>query len=80
MNNKILIGSIGIIFLLVLMSFTSVVSAQTTKRTINVRMLQQIKTFVKNTEWFPGQILGTLFVAFLTLLWYLTKWLISPHN
>jgi hypothetical protein len=88
-------GCLGIGVLLILVAFTSVVNAQTTKTTLNdmisdvitkksknekIQTLQPIKKLTTNEEWFPGQFLGTLFVAFLTLLWYLTKWLISPHN
>jgi len=43
MNKKILIGSIGIVFILVLVPFTSVVNAQTTKMTIN-DMISEVQT------------------------------------
>lgn len=65
-------GSVGVVVLLVLTLFSAVVGAQATKATITelvsevqnkeiinekMPLLQQIKAFTGNTEWFPGYLI-----------------------
>lgn len=95
MKRSIMVGgSVGAGIILILVAFTSVVNAQTTKTTINdmisevqekksinerIQLLQEIKKLATNEEWFPGQFLGTLFVAFLNLFMFLIlSWLSIP--
>lgn len=89
------VGGIGAGILLVMAMMSTVVCAQATrtsikeivsdiqsKKTSNERIqsLQQIKNKILDNGWYPGWILVQLFVMFLNFLWYLTQWLISPHN
>ncbi|MCX6665357.1 MAG: hypothetical protein NT038_04765 [Euryarchaeota archaeon] len=72
MTKKILIGSIGIIFLLVFVSFTSVVGAQTIK--INEKrttLIQYIRDKIKHNDWAQGGIIDTIafmIFAFLVMM------------
>lgn len=55
MKKMIVIGNIGIILILVLVSFTSVANAQTTKTTIvRTSFLQQMKDKIAKNGWYPG--------------------------
>ena len=64
MDQKILIGSIIIIALIVFASFTSVVSAQATKTTIvRISFFQQMKDKIENKViWSPGHFLDLLWI------------------
>ncbi|MCX6665298.1 MAG: hypothetical protein NT038_04470 [Euryarchaeota archaeon] len=56
MKKKIFIGSIGAVIIVILMSFTSVISAQTIKQSIQLKIQNIKEKLNENTldAWFPG--------------------------
>ena len=63
MNKKILIGS-TLAVIIVLASFSSVASAQTTKTNeMKSKIFQQIKEKIENKLWVPGDILYLLIIS-----------------
>jgi len=66
MKKSILIGSIIVITILILMSFTSTINAQSIDRN---QLVKKFTDFLKTGEWFPGCILLLLLFLFYFIFW-----------
>jgi len=75
----VVVGSTGVIFLLMLAMFPSIVSAQ--KVQLNERQtnaFQQIKNRIENKLWEPGNFLDDIMVLIFMIIWLLVTGGVGP--
>ena len=64
MRKILAIGSIGIIAIIVLTSFSSVASAKTVDRN---ELIKQVKAKLENDDWYPGYLIVYIIVTLLLI-------------